>query len=250
MIENYVMPGTKLEIAKGRLGEGGWRTTGEDNEKRIFKSDVTDVISDDEIEVNIPSEKGKLILYSVGEQLDLCFYTKKGLYQCFAEVKSRSKDRGIYRMTLSLTSALRKFQRREYYRFNCVLNMHCRKLNEAEKEQVSKSVEFIDTDLTLNNGVLVDISGGGTRFVSDTVYEVGELILFRFSLHEKPKKKGGEDEDEYSVIGRVVSCSPKENARGKYEVRVEFVNINERDRENIIRYIFEEERKMRKGRNE
>ena len=107
-------------------------------------------------------------------------------------------------------------------------------------------MEFIDADLTLEDGILVDISGGGTRFVSDRKYESGELILFRFSLHEKEE---GENEDEYSVIGRVVNVTPMENNRGKFEVRVEFVNINEHDREEIIRYIFEEERKQRKGRN-
>ena len=251
MIENYLRPGGKLDITRRKPIKP---KEGEPEEKPNYRSNISDVVSDDEIVVTIPTEKGKLILYSVGEKLDLCFYTDKGLYQCYAQVASRAKEGGLYTMRLELTTELKKFQRREYYRFNTILNMKCRTLNQDEKEHMNE-VEFIDADLTLENGVLVDISGGGTRFISTHPYEKGDLILFRFSLEQeaakaekenKEEEEKEEDDERYSVIGKVIMSTPMEKQRGKYENRIEFVRISRKDREEIIRYIFEEERRKRK----
>jgi c-di-GMP-binding flagellar brake protein YcgR len=51
---------------------------------------------------------------------------------------------------------------------------------------------------------------------------------------------------EYSVIGRVIMSNALEGRVGEYRNHVQFVNIKDRDREGIIRYIFEEERKIRR----
>ena len=50
---------------------------------------------------------------------------------------------------------------------------------------------------------------------------------------------------DYNVVGKVLAVRPSENRKGVYEHRVQYINMGTDDREEIIRYIFEEERKHR-----
>ncbi len=243
MFSDYVSPGDRLEITSTKFSEeSAAELEGKAGAKgRVYVSRVYDIRSEEEIEIEMPIEKGKLILLPVGGEFDLCFYTSSGLFQCYSVIKDRFKTNNLYILVMELTSGLRKFQRREYYRFNCILDMKSRKLSEEEEEAyVSRSVEFLDTDLTLEDGVIVDISGGGARFVSKHKYEKDTKMLFKFSLmvDGKPQK--------FSIVGRIITSNPKEGVKDRFENRVKFLNLDSHGREDIIRYIFEEERKIRR----
>ena len=54
---------------------------------------------------------------------------------CEAKVTERYKSDNTYLAEMELTSALRKNQRREYYRLDCAIKMQCRILKEAVKEE-------------------------------------------------------------------------------------------------------------------
>ncbi len=235
MLSKYVLPGDKLELTTIRNAE-----TPEDEEKKLYKTRVYDVVSDDELKVTMPMEKGKLILLSVDTEYDMCIYTQSGLYQCYARVTDRYKSNNVFVLSMELTSNLRKFQRREYYRLNCVLNMQCKSLSDAEEKRMEHSVEFLETDFTLQDGIIVDISGGGARFISKEQYDKGTKILFLFSLTVS------EEATQYSVIGRVLLSDEIEGRKGEFENRVQFLDLNSDDREGIIKFIFEEERKIRR----
>ena len=101
-------------------------------------------------------------------------------------------------------------------------------------------VSIINTDLILEDGVIVDISGGGAKFISDKRFEKDTKILFMFDLNMNGKPT------EYSVIGRIILSEPLEGRDGEYRNHIQFINIKDKDREGIIRYIFEEERKIRR----
>jgi c-di-GMP-binding flagellar brake protein YcgR len=51
---------------------------------------------------------------------------------------------------------------------------------------------------------------------------------------------------EYNLIGKVLYSQELDARNGEYEHRLEYINVNKTDREEIIRFIFEEERKSRK----
>ena len=197
------------------------------------------MVSEDEIKVTMPIEIGKLVLLPVDGEYDLCFYTANGLYQCYSRVTDRYKSNNVYVLCLEMTTNLRKFQRREYYRLNCILNMKCRTIDDREVDILTNQVQFYNTDLTLQDGLIVDISGGGARFISRESYEKDTKMLFIFSLTT------GKLPVEYSIIGRVLLSQEIEGREGQFENRVQFINMNIDDREGIIRYIFEEERKIR-----
>ncbi|MBQ9443069.1 MAG: flagellar brake protein [Lachnospiraceae bacterium] len=242
MLSDHVIPGDKVDLtevkSEDRITKNGVI------ERKTYSSRVFDIMSEDEIKVNMPFVDGHIVLLEIGDDYDLCFYSGNGLYQCYARITDRYKSNNMYVLTMELTSPLRKFQRREYYRLNCILNMKCREMPDKEIKELEEiggnDVRFINTDLTLEDGVIVDISGGGAKFISDRQFEKDSKVLFVFSLNLNGRFT------EYSVIGRVILSEMIEGRSGEYKNHIQFINIKDKDREGIIRYIFEEERKIRR----
>ncbi|SKB90517.1 c-di-GMP-binding flagellar brake protein YcgR, contains PilZNR and PilZ domains [Lachnospiraceae bacterium] len=241
MLSEYIVPGDRLELTAVHDMTGiNIAEQMQGTERKVYRTRIHDIRTEDEIEIEMPLDHGTLQMLPVGGEYDLCFYSRKGLYQCYATVIDRFKSNNFFILVMNLKTNLRKFQRREYYRLNCVLEMKCRKLTqEEEKVMEDLPVEFMNTDFTLEDGLIVDISGGGARFISDITYDTQDRILFKFTLEIDRIPRN------YSLMGRVVCSNPLDGQDGKYEVRVQFVNIDGKDRESIIRYIFEEQRKIR-----
>ena len=142
---------------------------------------------------------------------------------------------------MELTSNLRKYQRRDYYRFSCALEMGARTLEEEEIQAVEEKAPLeLQPGLPLKRSVIVDISGGGLRFMSDQRYEPDSLVYCSYYLLKGGRKK------KYEIVGKVLAVKQLENKPGTYEHRVEYYNLDVNVREEIIKYIFEEERKSRK----
>ena len=233
ILSKYIAPGSRIELQKTK------RYRSDDDEKnKVYASQVVDIISDDRIEISMPMEKTKLILLPVDVEYDLYFFTPNGLYQCYASVVDRYKNNNRFSLLLDLTSNLRKYQRREYYRFSCALEMNSRPLQEEEVQAFEKKNVVLTPELPLQRSVIVDISGGGLRFVAEYAYEVGSMILCKYFLWIDGENK------EYNLCGRVLAVKEVDNRPGFFEHRVQYVNMDKDNREEIIKYIFNEERKI------
>lgn len=238
MLSKLVKPGDRIELLRV---DSLKNIKDETVNKRVYHSKVCEIVSEDRIEIAMPMEKEKLLLLQVDNEYDMYFYTSGGLYQCFARVVDRYKTNNIYMILMELTSNLRRQQRREYYRLSCALEMNTRVLCEDEVKEIEQKGQLTNIiKEKLNKSVIVDISGGGLRFVADQHYEEGSLVICfcHFLLDGKIK--------EYSLVGEVLTVKELSNRPGTYEHRVQYVNINVEEREEIIRYIFQEERKNRK----
>ena len=244
ILSKFIEPGNRIELQKvRRLRED------EDSKRKVYGSQLIDIISDDRIEISMPMEKTKLILLPVGGEYDLYFFTTNGLYQCYARVVDRYKTNNMFLVQMDLTSNLRKHQRREYYRFSCALEMNSRPLEREEIRAIEKDAAMLQKDilvpeLPLQRSVIADISGGGLRFVAEYAYEIDSLILCKYSLWLEGEAK------EYTLYGRVLDVKPIENRPGFYEHRVQYIHMDKDNREEIIKYKFHEERKTLKQINE
>lgn len=238
MLSRLIVPGNKIELsAVERL-----RPEEVKEDKKVYISQVFDILSEDRMEVTMPMEKTKLILLPVDMVYDMIIHTSSGsLYQCFARVIDRYRSNNIYILVMELTSNLRRYQRREYYRFSCALEMCSRELKEEEAEAVELNEDFqLEPGLPLKRSVIIDISGGGLRFIANHQYAEGSLIYCKYHLLLEGQEK------EYSLIAKVLHVKPVENRKGVFEHRIQYVDIDVDEREEIIRYIFQEERKNRK----
>lgn len=237
MLSRFIAEGMKLTLqaADGDGAKG-------DRDTKSYSSVVYEIVSEDSLEIQMPMEKAKLILLPVGKEYELCFYAGAVLYKCFARVEDRYKRGNIYLVLMELVSNLRKYQRREYYRFSCILEMLSRSLEEQEIEVNTDGkgdAINLQPGLPLKRSVIVDISGGGLRFISNVRYEAGSLILCTYNLYISGQRQ------HYEVVGKVLAVKEMENRRGNFEHRVEYYNMDVKVREAIIKYIFEEERKNR-----
>ena len=113
---------------------------------------------------------------------------------------------------------------------------------EAELESAEIAFEKIrDEDFyeKERKGIIVDISGGGVRFTSTEELQNDSYILITVRL------SSGKVDKQYYLIGKIITCTKIENVVSMYENRVQFMLKDDKTREEIIRFIFEEERKSR-----
>ncbi len=247
MLSNFVATGDRIELqAVERNPEGqpeglNGEQTQEAEGRKVYISRVHDILSEETMEIEMPMEKTKLILLPVDSEYDMVLYAKHGLYQCFVRIIDRYKSDNIYLLVVELSSNLRRYQRREYYRYSCALEMCSRTLQDEELEAIKSDKPYkFDEGLPLKESVIVDISGGGLRFLSSFRYEPDSLLYISYYLVQNEEKK------KYEVLGKVVGVSQLENRKDTYEHRVQYYHLNANDREEIIKYIFAEERKNRK----
>ncbi|MCH5250705.1 MAG: flagellar brake protein [Lachnospiraceae bacterium] len=234
VLSKYIEPGNRIQLQKiMRLKEEE-----DDGHRKTYDSQVIDIISDDRIEISMPFEKTKLVLLPVDGEYNLFFYTNSGLYQCYARVVDRYRNNNVFSVLMDLTSNLRKYQRREYYRFSCALEMNSRTLEEKEIRAIEIDREdILKPELPLQTSVIVDISGGGLRFVANYAYEKESTIMCKYTLWIAGESK------EFRLFGKVLSVKEVENRPGIFEHRVQYIHMNDDNREDIIKYIFDEERK-------
>lgn len=210
-------------------------------ERKVYRSEVYDILSEEKLEIAMPMEKSRMILLSRDVEYELFIYCESGLYQCNVQIEDRYKSDNVYALVVELTSNLQKHQRREFYRFNCAIEMHFRLLSEKEIQLVEKNSSYtLKAEESMNTAIIVDISGGGVRFVSKEKMEIESLLYCSYCL------KRYENDKIHEVIGKVIAVQEVEKHPGLYEHRLQYYKIEKNKQEEIIKYIFEEERKERK----
>lgn len=224
--------------------------------KNVYSSQLLDFDDVRTAKLSMPIHEGKIIPLETGDEYQLCFYTQSGLYRCRGRVEKRYNENNMYVMDVLLLSELRKFQRRQYYRLDCVVELKYRILSEEEirlrkilherrvdsPEQEQQFYELLDRIVKdWEDGTAADLSGGGVRFHCNrelplgTVLEVSVPLDFQNGIVP------------VNFTARVLSCQNLENMHTFFEIRGEFVGITDTEREIIIQYVFEEQRRrMRK----
>ncbi len=239
MITKFIQEGCKVELLPLERS----KTLGADAPQRSYYTKLYEIVTEDTMEILMPMEQGKLILLPVDQEFDAIFYGQNSLYQCTVRISDRYKSNNVYILLLELLSNLRKYQRREYFRFSCVLEMGSRNLEKEELEAldaIPNATPALENGKTMIHSVIVDISGGGLRFISGEKYEPESFVHCRYTLLNNGEKK------QYDVVGRVLAVKEMENRKGTFEHRVQYYNMDSKTREEIIKYIFEEERKSRR----
>lgn len=211
-----------------------------EEEKKYYITKIYDIPDENHVDVLMPMEKTKLLLLEVDTEFQVFFYGRKGIYTGAARVSERYREEQFVVASLELTSELKKQQRREYYRYSCVIGMNTRQLTDEEEERYENTKNSDLFDLPEDKSVIVDISGGGIRFVTPMVYEKGKLVYCRFLLRDRDQQKA------YGCVVKILNSQPVGNHTKNVEYRGEFKYLDDRERESIIHFIFEEERRMRR----
>lgn len=242
MIEDILSLGNKIEM---REIDRSMKAPDPNKEPtRTYVSQILEFDEDDEdfMSIAMPIFEGKLIPLEVGKRFDMYFYAKKGIYQAEATITQRYKSQNIYILVIELNTTLKKYQRRQYFRLETNVQFQY-KLFTEEDEKYFRLMGKVPDDLDQRpaaGGVSLDISGGGIRFVSREQFNKDDKLFVRLEMTDEKEKFVSEP------IAKVLSSIPAKGRGSVYETRIEFVQIKDQEREGLIKFIFREERRMRK----
>lgn len=234
MIQKYLEPGYKIEM-RHVMHHVMHHDSKDGQAPKMYISKIYDVLDEDTIEVLMPFERSKITLLPLNATYTLIVYTPHGVYQCDARVLERYKKNNVYLNSMEVVSEIKKYQRREYYRHSCNIPVFTRILEQHELDD-----RIWDVNIEGKEGETLDISGGGMRFICRENYQADDMILCSFELPLKIET------EEYHIMGKVLSVAPTGKYGDMQEVRVEFQDVTTIIRDEIIEFIFEDERKQRR----
>ncbi|MCR4716928.1 MAG: PilZ domain-containing protein [Lachnospiraceae bacterium] len=219
--------GDKVDIVSTQPVKEGER-------KPVYLSQIVDIENSTQLKIIMPTLGTRVVPLEANKRFNCTFYTSKGLYAGDFVVIERSRDGSMPVIKLEIRTALKKVQRREYYRYDCMLPMKYRIANKDEKISLEelKELQWFD-------GVVVDLSGGGMRFVVPASIPKDAYAQFKLVLEIKGAYK------EFYLYGDIISARVSPNNNRVFECRTQFMKITEAERDQIIGYIFEQERKKR-----
>jgi c-di-GMP-binding flagellar brake protein YcgR len=199
-----------------------------DNEydKHEYMSRVENISEDGTIEALIPIYRNRII-YIKNDSIVKVIVSREGaIYEFRAKVVSKIFG-VIPLLKLERISDISKIQRRDFYRLKIAKSIKVRKIINLKEKHFDEYV----------NATAIDISGGGLCFSSTKELDFNDLIEVSIELSGKPitifckvLRRGIKDDDESN----------------RFIYGVAYEKITEIERNIIMRFIFEEQRKLAK----
>jgi c-di-GMP-binding flagellar brake protein YcgR len=163
----------------------------------------------------------------VGSLMTLAF-VRHGDAAYSVNVRVMGVDSDLGQIRFFHTLDLFRSQKRQYMRLEVSSPMRYRVLQKADKDDKPTPQMFAAR--------ISDISGGGMSFFSDDPSEAGDIILATVML--PGETLGG-------VKSKVLAVVPVQgSAATHYRHHVQYIDIEPRQRERIIKYVFEKQRQM------
>ena len=214
----------------------------------VYISQFVQWESDDVLSIVVPTYKGHFLPLMIDEIYELHFLAKTGLYRCRGKIISRGKVGNIATAVVKFVSDLEKVQRRQYYRMNCLMPMHYALLDDSYKELYKEkkklsleqrkdiAAKLANLEFTFQKAIVLDISGGGLRFNSKIQHKAGDVYLLQPEFPDDLRRKLP------YILCRIISSRLLSEVPLLYDNRVSFIGLTNSEREEIISYIFKEER--------
>ena len=233
-MQKLIRPGDKIDIRN--LHQNG---------DKIYKSNVFDFLGKDEIEITMPTDNGKMVLFNQDSQFEFIFYTAAGMYKCEAVVTDRYKRGNFFLISIELLTPLKKYQRREYYRLECLLDFVYYKITDElaaleTNEQLIAELSKPENILERKMARAKDLSGGGSRFMTLEPLEIGEKVLSVLHLSNDKIDRT------FCLVTEVVGCDPVKDMKNRWIVRGKYIYKDIKERDLVVSYVFEEDRRLRK----
>lgn len=221
--------------------------------RRQYISQLLDYMEDDQVKLAMPMEGGRMVPLTVGDLYEVCFYTSNGLFQAQIEIVDRYKEGSVFLLVGEFRSDLEKCQRRQYYRLEKIIDINYRNytreeeilerrllVNDFANEEARLSCKKILDEVKSKwmAATITDISGGGVKFNSFTLHKKNTLLYLRIPIEQKGQTRM------FELKGEVVFSDILPKRTDFYQTRVKFIDLDRDEREEIVRFVFEQERKM------
>jgi len=198
---------------------------------RAYVSQIQDILQADQFVALAPMEYGNIIRIPNNDSCVVIMFTEKGIIKCAASVIKNVVKDGVYYIVLKILDEGEKIQRRDFFRFDCMLDF---------------TFGVVDNDMIKNGkvmleechmkGIVKDIGGGGIRFVSNDDIPEKVDICCVIPLND----------DVILPIGTVLHKQHFPKSNFIYQYRAQFFGMPQSEQEKIVHFIFNEQRKTLK----
>ncbi|ABR48852.1 type IV pilus assembly PilZ [Alkaliphilus metalliredigens QYMF] len=212
-IYNELQVGDKIEI----------ELTDTQEKKSPLLSQVAE-LKQGKIYINSPLSDGHAYRLHDNEKLKFIFYREgKGIYSFLGEIVEKNQVQGseLQLYEIKPISSISKIQRRDHYRFPVIKKF---------------KIESLDKDGQVISGVTKDLSGGGVKIITRNKVEMNEAVKCTVFI---------EEHQNLEAIGKVIR-KEFDPILKEYKIGIEFTEIDAVVRKEIIAFIFEQQRLLRK----
>lgn len=182
-----------------------------------FLSQIVDIINDKEIIISSLFYKSNVVNLNTNEKVRITFTHDSGVYSFDGKNIESINEEGILFYRISKASEIQRIQRREHFRIPLSVPIIFQFMIENEEKY--------------GQGFTKDISGGGVKFVCDEHFQLGDTLNIFVSVSSNV---------EISTSGQVTRCYLAEG--NKHEISLAFENLDFKQRESLIKYIFDIQR--------
>ena len=240
-LEN-LLPGCKIDI---RILQEIQREQQGQGEAAVYSSSLFETIDEKTLEMNAPFQAERVVLLPLNVRYELVFLTADGLFRTEGTLVDRYKRGNFYLLKVELDTEISKYQRREYYRLECHIPTLYATITEETAQlphmkEIHKAFSGEKQVMPIRGyGTILDISGGGARLLASYDLKDYKYVLLQFTLERDSGKVN------FELVGKIIRSEFNDNA-DKHVNRVKFLYKNTRLQEQIIGYVFEQERKVRR----
>lgn len=201
-------------------------------------SAVHEINSEHEIVIDNPTKGATLVPLHPGDRFS-CYALQGGkIYKGELSTISSMKDGNVRVCKMKVTVPLDKYERRQFFRLDTTMTIRYLLIT-AENSAAFKAAVLSNSLLSMQGfrkGTTIDISGGGIRFTSLEQLPEGGMVITNLTSQRESGIR------EHIFLGKVIASGEKTGARGTFEHRMQFVDMNQNGREEFVQFIFETER--------
>lgn len=228
MIEEIVKKESKVKIfplgrESGILSDSETQNAG--------RGIVRNFSSDSEIEIEMERE------YPLKKKVCYVMYilSCEKVYLTYVNYRSSFAEEGKVIVSLEIISPMERVQRRMHERVSCHAKIFFKQVS-SESIAAGKTQRNEEMDIPEYEDSMVDISGGGIRFTTKRQIKLNDHLRVAFEIEQDNKTVT------MSALGQVVYAGKLRNEQDFYDIRMKYVGLSEKAREQIIQYVFQLER--------
>lgn len=187
---------------------------------------VLDILNDKEYIISGPIRRSTIIHVRTNSIIEVSYHKESTGKFVFKAIVTDKIEKGIYKLYIKRIGEINKIQERNYFR----LNLELKAIKRFEIEESDEKIVLLETCKTK------DISGGGLKLFSNYKHEIDDKLFLTIYI----------DNRELNLLGEVLRVSDSTSNEYKYELGVRFVNMHISERDIIVKFIFEQQRELRK----
>lgn len=183
--------------------------------ERVYKTKIENIADDMNYIIGTPIVHNTYVYIPLNEIIKIRYLAKDCIYQFEAKVMHIEANK-VHLITVTQAGPMERIQRRENFRLETAISAAFIKQYDNEPHKC----------------IIKDISGGGVKLTTQQKLDVSDRINLTFSL---------DGMGTFNIEGVVVRIN---NDGSNYDVGISFRNLGASERERIVGYIFQEQRKM------